>query len=534
MKAQCLPYAQIPHTTRLFKEFLSWTPEVRRFYSRSPQIKDWLADEVSSLEYSKERRSQVADLLEKQNRAWGASSSTLDNIQKLRSGAAAIVTGQQVGLFGGPLFAIFKALTAIKLASQAAESGFNCVPVFWLATTDHDLEEVNLAQLPGSEASIKRFSAPVKPVTDAPVGTIAFGHDIEPVLDAVTEILGDSDPIRGLRESYRAGETFGSAFGKYLLRLFSAQGVIVLDAADAEVQKIASPVYRAAAERAVELNASLQQRGRELEAAGYHQQVKVAPNSSLLFAVRNGARVPVHLAEPGFSIAGEKISREQLISQVDSAPEQFNANVLLRPVVQDYLLPSVTYIGGSAEVAYFAQAAGVYEAILEKATPIFPRFSATIVEPKQQKLMQKYGIALTDVFEGSESVRQKLAKHTLPDELQAAFEQGAASIRRSVARIQESLARLDKTLVEAAENAGSKIQHQLEQLKSRAARAELQHQEVIGRHAELLSNTLYPNKILQEREIAGVYFLARYGTELITDLLDAMNVECLDHQILTL
>ena len=534
MRAQCLPYSQIPHTTRLFKDFLSWTPEVRRFYSRSPQIKEWLADQTASLKYDAGRRSRVADLLERQNVAWGASPKTLEKINEFRSGAAAVVTGQQVGLFGGPLFAVFKALTAIKLAQQAAESGFKCVPVFWLATTDHDLEEVNQAQVSGPEASIKQFSVRLNAVADAPVGTITFEQEIEPALNAIAEILGDSDAVQALRESYRPGETFGSAFGKYLLRLFAGQGVILLDASDAEVQKIALPVYRYAAEHADELNAALQQRGRELEAAGYHQQVKVAPSSSLLFAVREGARVPVHLAEQGFSIGGEKISREHLISQIDSAPQQFNANVLLRPVVQDYLLPSVTYIGGSAEVAYFAQAAVVYEAILGKATPIFPRFSATIIEPKQQKLMQKYRIALTDVLEGSESVRQKLAKHTLPDELQAAFEQGEASIRRSIVRIQEALARLDKTLIEAAENAGSKIQHQLEQLKSRAARAELQQQEVVGRHAELLSNTLYPNKVLQEREIAGVYFLARFGPELITDLLNAINVECLDHQVLTL
>jgi len=244
--------------------------------------------------------------------------------------------------------------------------------------------------------------------------------------------------------------------------------------------------------------------------------------------------VPVHIPEKDFSIAGENISQEELLSQIESAPEKFNANVLLRPVVQDYVLPTVAYVGGSAEVAYFAQAAVVYEAILGKVTPIFPRFSATIVEPKQQTLMQKYGVGLTDVFQGSESVREKLAKHTLPEELQAAFEQGEASVGRSIARIQESLTRLDKTLIEAAENAGAKIQHQLEQLRARAARAELRQQEVVGRHAELLSNTLYPNKVLQEREIAGVYFLARHGNGIVGDLLKAINVDCVDHQIVSL
>jgi bacillithiol synthase len=539
LRSQCLPFSQIPHTSQLFKDFLSWTPEVRKFYSRSPQIratqiKEWLAGQISSLQYDPMRRSRVADLLERQNRAWGASGKTIENIEKFRGGAAAMVTGQQVGLFGGPLFAIFKALTAIRLAEEAESAGFKCVPVFWLATTDHDLEEVNQVQVPGAEASLQKFSARVSAVKDAPVGRIVLGPEIETALQAMAENLGESEAIQLLRESYGRKETFGSAFGKYLLRLFGEQGVIVLDAYDAEVQKVALPVYRAAAERSGELNAALQERGRELERAGYHQQVKVTSSSSLLFMARDGARVPVHIPEKDFSIAGQNISQEELLSQIESAPEKFNANVLLRPVVQDYVLPTVAYVGGSAEVAYFAQAAVVYEAILGKVTPIFPRFSATIVEPKQQTLMQKYGVGLTDVFQGSESVREKLAKHTLPEELQAAFEQGEASVRRSIARIQESLTRLDKTLIEAAENAGAKIQHQLEQLRARAARAELRQQEVVGRHAELLSNTLYPNKVLQEREIAGVYFLARHGNGIVGDLLKAINVECVDHQIVSL
>jgi bacillithiol biosynthesis cysteine-adding enzyme BshC len=534
VRSQCLPFTQIPHTTRLFKDFLSWTPEVSNFYPRSPQIKDWLSDQVSSLKYEVERRARVSDVLEKQNRAWNASAKTIQNIEKFRGGAAAMVTGQQVGLFGGPLFAIFKALTAIKLANDAQEMGFNCVPVFWLATIDHDLEEVNQVQLLGAEASFRKFSVPVNAVADAPVGTIAFGSEIETALQGVSEILGDSEAVSLLRETYRPDETFGSAFGRLLLRLFAEHGVIVLNAADPKVQKIALPVYRAAAEQAGQLNAALQERGRELEAGGYHQQVKVTATSSPLFTLRDGARVPVHITDDDFVVVGQKIPRSELIAQIESSPELFSANVLLRPVVQDYLLPTVAYVGGSAEVAYFAQAAVLYKRILGRGTPIFPRFSATIVEPKQQSLLQKYGLSLLDIFQGSESVREKLAKHTLPEELQAAFEQGASTLSKSMARVQAALGRLDKTLVEAAENAGSKIEHQLEQLRARAARAELRHQEVLGRHAELLSNTLYPNKVLQEREISGVYFLAKYGAGLISDLLNAINVECVDHQIVSL
>src|SRR5271170_2283742 len=143
MKSQCLPFTQIPHSTRLFLDYLSYTPSVRGMYPRSPIFSEWVKDEAQRVVYDGARRSQVSEVLERQNRAWGASPKTLANIERMRRGALAAVTGQQVGLFGGPLFSIFKALTAVKLAEQATAAGVDCVPIFWLATEDHDLAEVN-------------------------------------------------------------------------------------------------------------------------------------------------------------------------------------------------------------------------------------------------------------------------------------------------------------------------------------------------------------------------------------------------------
>ena len=292
--------------------------------------------------------------------------------------------------------------------------------------------------------------------------------------------------------------------------------MVLLDASDPELHRIAVPIYSAAIERAAELDDALLARGRELEAAGYHQQVKVTPSSTLLFTIRDGARVPVHRRANGsgadFLVNDETISQAELLGRIASEPEQFSANVLLRPVVQDYLLPTLAYVGGAAEIAYFGQVAVVYQALLGRGTPILPRFSATIVETKAQALLERYHLAVPEVFHGPDSVRETLAKHTLPPDLQSAFDRAGLSLQQSLGAIQRSLERLDKTLVEAATNAGSKMQHQLEQLRSRAARAELRQSEVLGRHAELLSNALYPNKVLQEREIGGVYFVARHGT----------------------
>jgi bacillithiol biosynthesis cysteine-adding enzyme BshC len=489
--------------------------------------------------YDPVRRERVAAVLERQNRAWGESSRTQENIARLRRGAFAIVTGQQVGLFGGPLFSIFKALSTVKLAEEATQAGFDCVPVFWLATTDHDLDEVNHVAVLGPDGLLQNLAAPTRGLPDAPVGAVVFGPEIESLVEAAAGLLGDSEATHFLRESYRPGENFGSSFARLFSRLFAEWGVVLLDASDPQLHRIAEPIYRSAIERATELDDALLARGRGLEGAGYHQQVKVTPSSTLLFTLRDGARVPVHRRANGgasvdFVVGEERIPQTEMLQRITSAPQEFSPNVLLRPVVQDYLLPTLAYVGGAAEVAYFAQAAVVYQALLERVTPILPRFSATIVEAKPKVLLERYGLTVPELFNGPEALRERLAKHAFPADLQAAFDQADASLKKSLAAIQQSLEKLDRTLVEAAANAGSKMQHQLEQLRSRAARAELRQSEVLARHAELLINSLYPNKVLQEREVGGVHFVARHGAQLLRDLYDTMRTNCLDHQIVSL
>jgi bacillithiol biosynthesis cysteine-adding enzyme BshC len=537
--SECLPFSQIPHTTRLFADFLSDHPKVQQFYPRSAYFNQWFKDEAANLRYDSERRLWVSSILERQNHSWGASGRALENIGRLRAGGSAVVTGQQVGLFGGPLFSIFKALTAVKLADHATRSGVDCVPIFWLATEDHDLAEVDHVSFSGSDGSPQKLIAPSQGLPDAPVGTIRFGPEVQPVVEAAVALLGPSEVSDFLREAYRPGESYGTAFARLFARLFGEWGVILLDPADPEFHAIAAPIYRAAIERASELDEGLLARGKELEAAGYHQQVKVTPSSTLLFTLRNGARVPVHRRLSGdgsaeFLVENDHCSQAEMLDRASSSPQDFSGNALLRPVIQDYLLPTLAYAGGSAEVAYFAQAAVVYHALLGRVTPVIARFSATIVGAKPKGLLERYGLRLPDLFHGLDPLREQMASRTLPKELQSAFDQAEASLEKSLIAIREGLARLDSTLVDSATNAASKMQHQLTQLRAKAARAELRQTEVLSRQADLLSNSLYPGKALQEREIAGIYFAARQGTEFLRDVYAAIQPDCLDHQILTM
>jgi bacillithiol synthase len=543
VKAQCLPFTQIPHTTRLFTDFLAYSPDVRAFYPHSPRFNEWAQQQTSAIQYDSNRREQVSAILRRQNESFGASSQTFENIDRLRAGAGAIVTGQQVGLFGGPMFAIYKALTAVKLAEEASAAGINTVPIFWLASNDHDLAEVNHVSLPRPDGLLHTITTFSHGVAGAPVSDVRFGEEIVPVVEEAASLLGESEATELLRGSYRPGETMGTAFARFYARLFSEWGVILLDASDAELHRLAAPIYRATVARAEDVARTLLARGQALETAGYHQQVKVTSASVLLFTMRDGARTAIHKRDggkgsPDFVIGAEsgaeKISSQELLARIDATPESFSPNVLLRPVVQDYLLPTLAYTGGAAEAAYFAQAGAVYELLLDRVTPIVPRFSATIVEPKVQRWLRQYNISVREALNGYESLRQALAARSMPADLQAAFERADRSVTDAFSKLKDALEKLDSTLVDASQTAGSKVKYQLEKLHERAMAAELRRSEVVSRHAAVLSDALYPENALQERGIAGVYFIARQGTQLIRDIYEAMKTDCQDHQILEL
>jgi bacillithiol synthase len=547
VKAHCLPFSQIPHTTRLFADFLAYLPTVQPFFPRPPHFREWVKDEAAKISYDPSRRERVTDILARQNASWDGSAKVRANLDRLRRGAAAIVTGQQVGLFGGPMFSIYKALAAVKLAEEATAAGVDCVPIFWLATSDHDLAEVNHVSLPGPDGALETLTTSSRGISGAPVSTVHFGEEILQLLEEAVGLLGDNEATKLLRESYRPGETLGTAFARLYARLLADWGVIILDASDSDLHRVAEPIYRAAIERAHQLDTALLARGQALEAAGYHQQVKVTPSSVLVFTLDEGVRTPIHQrvrgGSTGFVIGGEDrgsedgtevISPAALTGRIQAAPDQFSPNVLLRPVVQDYLLPTLAYTGGAAETAYFAQAGAVYETLLGRVTPIVPRYSATIVEPKMQRLLERYGITVPDVFLGPEALRQQIAARSLPQDLQVAFDGAKNSLDSNLTAIQQKLATLDRTLVDAAETARSKMHYQLERLYTQSARAELQKGDLVSRHAETLSRALYPHKGLQERTVGGIYFVARYGRDFLDQLYDGIQTDCHDHQILEL
>jgi bacillithiol biosynthesis cysteine-adding enzyme BshC len=526
VETECLPFSSIPHTSRLFEDYLHNFDLVKRFYARPPLAQDWWADEIKKINYPAERRQAVAAILERQNREFGAGEMTLANIERLREGAAAVVTGQQVGLFGGPTFCILKALTAVLMAEKAG-----AVPMFWLATEDHDLEEINTVNLAAGD-HLQKFTVNVPHREGAPVGNIAFTDEITAATQQVEALFGKSEISELLAASYRKGETFGTAFAKFYTKVFSEMGVVFLNPLDAELHRIAQPVFRAALEKSEEINQALVARNNELEAAGYHAQVKVTPSHTLCFYFEDGARTPVRHQDGEFFIGERKLAAADLLHEAERCPEKLSANVLLRPLMQDYLLPTLCYIGGPSELAYFAQIEVVYRKLAGRVTPVVPRIFATLIEPRIAKLMDRYQLSLPDLFNTPEKTRELVGSRALPDSILKSFDLAAEHVEKALALIQGPLEKLDKTLIDAAENAGSKMRYQLQGVRDKAARAEARKNTEILRHADELITALYPNKELQEREIGAAYFLLKYGKSVLEQIKAAVRTGCGEHQVI--
>lgn len=532
MRTECLPLKAIPHLTPLYSDFISQSSKVSSFYaapSSDPNHKQAVLQG-----YSEQNRKNVAEILERQNRGWKASAKTLDNITRLRNGASAFVTGQQVTLFGGPMFAILKAQTAIKHAEAATKAGADCVPIFWLASEDHDLEEVSSVTLLDGGGSLRKINLHVRAAQNVPVGAISFGSEINAAVDEAAKTFADEEICALVRDCYHAGETFAGAFAKLFARLFAEYGLILLDPSDTDLHNLAKPVLRAAAEQSAELNSDLLARGKELESAGYHAQVKVTTTSTALFGLQQGARLPVQRANGNFSIGKERLSADELVGRIDAHPQDFSGNALLRPVIQDFLLPTLAYVGGPAEIAYFAQSEVLYKKLLGRVTPILPRLSATLVDAKAQRLLTRYGLTLPETFVAEEELKRKIADRSLPADLATAFDSTRSAIEDGLTELSTRLRTLDPTLNEAAKRSASKMMYQLARLKQRAGVSESRRNSDIERQARFLSSTLYPHKDLQERSLAGISLLGRHGLGLLQQMYESLDLQCSGHQVLNL
>ena len=536
MECRALPFRQLPHQSKLFIQFLDNFPRVKQFYGHPPTIQA-VKKAARSLDYPRERRAEVTEILRDQNAALGAAEATRENLARLEKGAVAVVSGQQVGLFGGPAYAVYKAVSAIQIAEELTRAGIDAVPVFWMATEDHDLNEVRISTW-FHEDRLTRFELPGNGDAGQPVGRIALGPQVAEMVQEGARILtaaGGEFVAEIFRESYGAQETYGSSFGKLFTRLFAEQGLILLDPLDARLHRVAGEVLRRAVEEREELNEALLARGQELDKAGFAAQVKVTARSTLIFGMGQGpgTRQPIAVSG-GKLVCGEQSwTKEELIQAVEAEPEKFSPNALLRPVLQDFLLPTAAYIAGPAEIAYFAQAEVIYKQLLGRMPVILPRAAYTILDAKAEKLLRRYGLKLEDVWRGSQELRRRMETSSVPSTLGKNFDKTLGESDRMLSRLKKQIVRLDPSLGGAVETAQRKIAFQLEKLKRKTGKAQALKTGLIAAHQEFLESLLYPHKMLQSRELCFLPFLASWGMGGLRELQSlSANANQKEHKVL--
>lgn len=538
MELSPISYSKLPKTSALFLDYVNRFDRVSRFYNGSPYQPASYRTLAGQIEFGAGARTQITEILDRQNKAFSSSAATFENISRLRKpGTFAVVTGQQVGLFSGPAFTLYKALTAVKLAQSLTSQGLDAVPVFWLATEDHDLEEVaHTSTLDDESNLIELKDSGERPAPHSPVGRVNFTEQIRTALDTLERTLPAGEfrdqVLRDLRECYQPGAAWGNAFGRFLAKAFSKWGVVLLDPMDESVHKLSAHIFQAALSRAGDLKRKLQERSEALVQAGYNAQVFVGDESTLLFVAKVGNRTALHEREGQFFFdAAGAISTADLMAMATSQPLAFSPNALLRPVIQDSLLPTIAYVAGPSELAYLAQSQVIYQDLGRPQPILFPRAGFTLVDARSKRLMEKYRVSVEDVWQGEEHLRRTIAAHGFAAGWATRLDETEAGLTQLLERLRKDVEAIDPTLLDTLKHTEEKLKHQMDQLKGKISRAAMGKSELLARHEQALLRFLLPRKQLQEREVTGAYFLGRSGYELLDRLLAAIQTDSSSHLV---
>jgi bacillithiol biosynthesis cysteine-adding enzyme BshC len=545
LRVESLPFDRVPHQSRLFLDYLKDPVALRNFYPSAVRFHHELQQRVPEvLGAYRVDRARVCDALAAMNRRWGAGEETLKNIEQLREAdCIAVVSGQQAGLFTGPLYTVYKALSAVKRAGCLQQRNTKAVPVFWIAAEDHDFAEVAKAEFIGRDCQLKSVAVSSDLHREGqPVGQVRLDESIDAVVNELFELLPASEFAADMKalvkSAWQPGRGYVESFATMMTALLGRYGLIFLDPLDPELKQIAAPLYSEAARRAPEIAAALEQRSTELEQAGYHAQVLATANSFPLFLHdEQGRRHSVARVESGkyrTKAANQEYTAEELAALAQEKPERFSPNVTLRAVVQDYLLPTIAYYGGAAEIAYFAQTAEVYRLLERPATPILLRSGLTMIERHTGRVLERYDLTLADFFEGLEPVIKRVVEEHLAADSSKLFADTEQNMNHELDRLRQELQAIDPTLADALETGRKKINYQLEGLKQRFVRAQMTRDEAAHRQLQRAFDQLYPNKDLQERHINITSLLARHGTYVIEWIFNAINLGSNEHQIVYL
>lgn len=536
-------FGDIPKNQNLFLDYIYEFENVAEFYRYNFRDKEKYPEIFKSILKKKASSNfKISEIISNQYKRYNSlSDKTKKNIKLLESPKTlAVITGQQLGILSGPLYTIYKIITAIKLSSQLNEryTDFNFVPVFWMESDDHDFNEVHQINILNNENNLVNIKYKEDVSDDAiraSVGNLIFDESINEFFNQLELNLRQtefkSSIISKLREIYSTGKSFKESFRELLFWLFDEYGLIIFDPSTEEVKQTLKPIFlteinnfRVHTQKLVSVSATLEEM--------YHAQVKVKP-VNLFYHIENG-RYSIEPVDEIFKLRRKRkqFTKDEIILEINEHPERFSPNVLLRPITQDYLFPTAFYVAGPSEISYFAQIHPLYEFFEIEPPVIYPRSSATLVEKSVLTFMEKYDLTMRDVFLGIDHLKEKILSTVAENNIDLIFEDATKNMNLIFDEIKEKLFAIDKTISDSTNRYREKVLFALNELKSKAEKAHESRFETIIRQISKLSNLLYPNENLQERELNYFYFANKFGQEFHKKLYDELSVSDFEHQII--
>jgi bacillithiol biosynthesis cysteine-adding enzyme BshC len=521
MECSCVLQTDVPGTSKLFADLIYHFDRVQDLYPYPPGDIAAMAA-AARFDFPADRRAALVRALTPLN----AGNPSLAELAK--PGTVAIVTGQQVGLFSGPAYTLYKGLTAIKAARDLTAQGVPAVPVFWLATEDHDFAEVNHAWVFGADHQPVKIGiqAPAQ-AGPRPVGGIRPpDFPIAELRAALTGLPFADDAVGLMERAYAPGETMGSAFARVLKELLGSYGLLLVDPMDASLRELAAPLIGQAVTRMPELADAVMTRSKELVDRGYHAQVLVDKQTSLVFLLKDGGRVALRRTNGDFVAPHRKFSAAELAGHA----QDLSPNALLRPVIQDYLLPTAAYVGGPAELAYLAQSGPLYDALLGRRPVACARAGFTLLDERSHKRMARYRLKPTDLFVGDQTLRDTIAARLVPEQLRESLEETRKAFAVALDSLGGELQHFDITLADALKTSRRKIEYQVGKISRKTAAQILVRDAQATNDARSLGGLVFPEKHLQERLYSIVPFIAKFGPGVVDELYSAVRIDCPDHQ----
>ncbi|MBV6419200.1 MAG: putative cysteine ligase BshC [Ignavibacteriaceae bacterium] len=535
-------FSDIPGHQNLFLDYLYEFENVADFFANDFRNRENYLKIFRSISESRQDfASRIPDIISNQYANLNPSGKTAQNIKKLADKKTlAIVTGQQLGILGGPLYTFYKIITAIKLSQFLSEryDDYNFVPVFWLEGDDHDFNEVRTIKIIDDNNSLVTVGYKEEIEEDdlkQSVGLIKLDNSINDFFTALEKELKEtefkSSLLQQLRNCFQEGRTFKDAFRDLIFNYFDNYGLVIFDPQTDEVKQLLKPIFkkeitdfRIHTEQLVHVSATLE----EL----YHAQVKVKPVN--LFLRVDEGRHSIEPVENEFRLRRKRKSytQEQLLEVLENEPDKFSPNVLLRPICQDYLLPTAFYIAGPSEIAYFAQLKPLYELYNIVEPIIYPRSSLTILENSIAGSLDKFSIGINDVFVDVENVKKRIINSVEQSSVDEMFSDISNQLENSFDQLKEKLFDLDKTIADSSNRYRDKILGTIAELKSKAEKAQQKKYEVTLRQIDRAAVHLFPNSNLQEREINFVYFVNKYGDEFLKRVFDELQINKFEHQVI--